>query len=118
MSTTETITSQSFLYDGPIRYRPIINQVLVENVTKSSPVFDPKKHLRYVAPERIFSMTDVGYPEGTGISPNAISEGFPLFTQEAIEIMRSEIFSDDVWSNCLFVAGNSTASTIRGHCPK
>jgi len=80
--------------------------------------FDPEKHLVYQAPTKVRSMTDVGYPEGTGISPVAISEGFNLFSREAVELMRVEAFSDRAWDECFFVASNSTACMIRGHCPK
>ncbi|KZF24973.1 hypothetical protein L228DRAFT_236122 [Xylona heveae TC161] len=112
----QVFTPQRPLYGGPVHYRPIINHK--QNETKAQVTFDPKKHLNYAAPEHIYQMKDVGYPEDTGISPVAVSEGFSLFSKEAIGIMREEIFSDEVWKNCCYIAGNSTALSIRGHCPK
>ncbi|KAI9670369.1 MAG: hypothetical protein M1817_004412 [Caeruleum heppii] len=46
-------------------------------------------------------MADIGLPPDTGISPMAVSQAFPLFSQEAIEIMRAEVLSEK----------------LRGHCP-
>ncbi|KAE8340718.1 hypothetical protein BDV24DRAFT_151835 [Aspergillus arachidicola] len=57
--------------------------------------FDPKVHLNYEPPRRIYEMKEIGL-EGHGISPNAASGPFSLFTEEAIMQMRAEIFSDEV----------------------
>lgn len=74
--------------------------------------FDPKKHIFYQPPKRIFSMKDIGL-EGQGISPNAVTEPFPLFTQDAIRQMRSEIFSQDVLDNCQY-SSPFVSRTVRG----
>ncbi|KAH7370941.1 hypothetical protein BKA65DRAFT_522461 [Rhexocercosporidium sp. MPI-PUGE-AT-0058] len=44
-------------------------------------------------------MDDIGLPITNGISPVAVSEPFPLFTAEAIDIMRAEVFTDEVMNN-------------------
>ena len=64
--------------------------------------FDPQKHLNFKRPSKIHSMKDLGLPEGLGISPVAVSEPFPLFSEDAIHRMRAEILSEEVMSNCQF----------------
>jgi hypothetical protein len=116
MATAEVVTQQPLLFDGPVHIRPIIN-----HKPRSSSVavkFDQSIHLAYTNAAKVLSMEDVGYPKETGISPVAISEAFPLFTPAAIELMRAEILKDEVWNNCLYLAGNSSAYLIRGHCPR
>lgn len=63
--------------------------------------FDAQKHLQFEAPKNIIKMKDIGL-EGHGISPNAVTEPFSLFSQDAIEQMRAEIFSDEVLKECQF----------------
>ncbi|KZL81735.1 hypothetical protein CI238_10812 [Colletotrichum incanum] len=60
---------------------------------------------------------DLALPEDVRISPVACSEPFPLFTQEAIQIMRQEIFTTEVWENCLH-STHFAPCQLRGHCPK
>src|SRR6185295_450621 len=49
--------------------------------------FDPRKHLNFSPPPKVFTMADIGLPENSGVSPLAVSEPFPLFTEEAIRRM-------------------------------
>lgn len=63
--------------------------------------FDAQTHLQFEPPRSIIKMKDIGL-EGHGISPNAVTEPFSLFTHEAIQQMRAEIFSDDVLRDCQF----------------
>ncbi|KAE8152974.1 hypothetical protein BDV25DRAFT_150229 [Aspergillus avenaceus] len=77
--------------------------------------FDPKKHLDFVPPNKIYTMKEIGL-EGHGISPNAVSEPFPLFTEEAVKQMRAEIFSDDVLQNCQY-ASTFNKNMVRGMGP-
>ncbi|KAL3454226.1 hypothetical protein BJX65DRAFT_302012 [Aspergillus insuetus] len=74
--------------------------------------FDPSVHLAYTPPSKIHKMADFGL-EGAGISPNAISEPFPLFTPEAIRQMRGEVFSPEVLEHCRF-SSSFCANMIRG----
>jgi hypothetical protein len=77
--------------------------------------FDPKKHVAYQRPKKIFSMKEIGL-DGQGISPNAVTDPFPLFTQDAIRQMRSEIFSEDVLENCQY-SSPFVSRTVRGMGP-
>ena len=75
--------------------------------------FDPAKHLAFVPPPKVYTMKDLDFPEDAGVSPIAVSEPFPLFTQEAIERMRAEIMSDKVWENCQY-SSNLAQCQLRG----
>lgn len=79
-------------------------------------VFDPSKHLNHEPPKKIYGMAEIGR-SGQGISPNAVSEPFPLFTEEAIQQMRSEILSKPVLENCQY-SSNIAACQLRGFAPK
>ncbi|KIW99394.1 uncharacterized protein Z518_11382 [Rhinocladiella mackenziei CBS 650.93] len=98
--------------------KPIIRETLGGPSTKLSLVaFDAEKHLAYTEDPKRLSTKDLGLPEDVGISPVAVSEPFPLFTEEAIRIMRSEIFANEVWENCLH-STEFASCQLRGHCPK
>lgn len=79
-------------------------QFLIEgtSITKKES-FDPKEHLNFELPKKIYTMKEIGL-EGHGISPNAVSEPFPLFTEEAIKQMRAEIFSETVLESCQYTS--------------
>lgn len=64
--------------------------------------FDAETHLAYTPPSKTYSMKELGYSEGAGISPVGVSEPFPLFSTGAIQQMRAEILSDDVWTQYQF----------------
>ncbi|KAE8355443.1 hypothetical protein BDV28DRAFT_155375 [Aspergillus coremiiformis] len=74
--------------------------------------FDPKKHIYYEPPRRIYTMKEINL-DGHGISPNAVSEPFPLFTTEAVRQMRAEIFSPGVLAHCQYTSTFSQ-NMIRG----
>ncbi|EEU41663.1 uncharacterized protein NECHADRAFT_87606 [Fusarium vanettenii 77-13-4] len=88
-------------------------QSLVEGakLTKKEP-WDSEKHLAFQPPSKILSMKEIGL-EGHGISPNACSEPFPLFSEEAIKQMRAEIFSETVLGKCQY-ASTFNANMVRG----
>ncbi|OJJ98335.1 hypothetical protein ASPACDRAFT_44840 [Aspergillus aculeatus ATCC 16872] len=77
--------------------------------------FDPKTHLNYQPPSKIYTMREIGL-EGQGISPNAVTAPFQLFTEEAIRRMRAEIFSQSVLDNCQYTS-DFVKNTIRGMGP-
>jgi len=79
-------------------------------------VFDSSIHLKYAPPKKVYTMTEIDRT-GQGISPNAVSEPFPLFTEEAIQQMRSEVLSKPVLENCQY-SSNLAASQLRGFAPK
>ncbi|GKZ25709.1 hypothetical protein AbraIFM66951_001568 [Aspergillus brasiliensis] len=61
-------------------------------------VFDPSKHLVYVPPSKVHTMEDLGYPNSRGVSSVGVSEPFPLFSAEAVEQMRKEVLTDEVYA--------------------
>ncbi|KAI9899855.1 hypothetical protein N3K66_004117 [Trichothecium roseum] len=61
--------------------------------TKREP-FDAQKHITFTPPANIVTMKDIGL-EGHGISPNAVSDPFPLFSEEAVRQIRAEVFSEE-----------------------
>lgn len=99
-----------------IKAQPIIQAQLRPLRDTPRRSFDPSTHLRYVSPPNTLSMKDLGLPEA-GISPLGCSEPFPLFSDEAMHIMRSEIFTNEVWDNCLQSTALA-ACQLRGHCPR
>jgi hypothetical protein len=80
-------------------------------------LFDPSKHLAYVEPAYIHTMEDIGFPASRGVSPVAVSEPFSLFTEEAIDIMRSEILSPEVQEKYTYTS-DIAAKQLRGYAPK
>lgn len=78
--------------------------------------FDPAKHLCYVPPAKVYSMEEIGRAN-QGVSPNAVSLPFSLFTEEAVKQMRSEIFSKEVIENCQY-SSNLSACQLRGFAAK
>ena len=79
--------------------------------------FDPQKHIDFVPPSKTHSMSDLKLPEGTGVSPFAVSEPFQLFTEEAVARMRAEIFSKEVMENCRY-SSNLAHCQLRGFAAK
>lgn len=91
-------------------------QSLIDGARITDPVdFDSKKHLAFEPPKKIYTMEEIGL-EGHGISPHAVSEPFPLFTQEAIRQMRGEVFSDEAMEHCQY-ASTFTKNMVRGMGP-
>ena len=94
---------------------------LVINGTPDMPLntddFDPEKHIDFVPPTKIHNMSDLKLPEGTGVSPFAVSEPFQLFTEEAVARMRAEIFSKAVLENCRY-SSNLAQCQLRGFAAK
>ncbi|KAF7560064.1 hypothetical protein G7046_g4079 [Stylonectria norvegica] len=91
-------------------------QFLIDEARKIVPVtFDAKKHLNVMHPSKIYTMKDIGL-EGHGISTTAASVPFSLFTPEAIQQMRAEIFSDSVLETCQYTS-DFAKNMIRGFGP-
>jgi hypothetical protein len=74
--------------------------------------FDPKKHLNIQMPEKILKMEDIGYP-GLGISSTAVSDPFPIFTEEAVVQMRAEVFDEKTITR-YHVSSKFAAHIVRG----
>ena len=78
--------------------------------------FEPSKHLSYQAPKKVWLMEEIGFAEN-GVSPNAVSEPFQLFTDEAIKQMRAEVLSKAVLDNCQY-SSNLAHCQLRGMAPE
>ncbi|KAK2762979.1 hypothetical protein CKAH01_16010 [Colletotrichum kahawae] len=101
-----------------LSFKPIIKDELKPTSSERSTVtFNPDQHLAFVEDPKKLTLKDVSLPEDIGISPVACSEPFPLFTEEAIQMMRQEIFTTEVWENCLHSTSFAPCQ-LRGHCPK
>ncbi|KAK6386159.1 hypothetical protein LTS17_001734 [Exophiala oligosperma] len=96
---------------------PIISEKLTPGSSGPCVKFDPDRHLAYQQDPKVVTLKDIGLSEDVGISPVASSEPFPLFTEEAINIMRGEIFQQEVWDNCMH-STEFAGCQLRGHCPK
>ena len=105
----------SLLEDTVPDCQPVINVMPEESLGTDD--FDPKKHLDFKSPSKIHTMADLHLPDDTGVSPVAVSEPFPLFTEEAVQRMRAEIFRPDVWKNCQY-SSNLAQCQLRGFAAK
>lgn len=94
---------------------PVIEAMSLDTLTTDD--FDPKKHIDFTPPANILTMSDLKLPEGTGVSPFAVSDPFQLFTQEAVHRMRAEIFSKEVLENCKY-SSNLAQCQLRGFAAK
>jgi hypothetical protein len=97
--------------------KPIIREELKPRNTAESVQFIPEKHLSFKNEPKTLSMEDIGLLSDKSISHVAISEPFPLFTEEAIQTMRGEIFTTEVWENCRY-SSEFAGCQIRGYCEK
>lgn len=79
--------------------------------------FNPKKHLDFKAPEKIYTMSELGLDRGDHVSPVAVSEPFQLFTEEAVERMRQEIFKPEIMANYQY-SSNLAQCQLRGYAQK
>lgn len=86
--------------DAKRNWTPIIAAPAVSSLGNDD--FDPKRHLAFKEVPKVYTMKDIGLPEDTGISPVAVSEPFPLFTEEAVMRMRQEVLSPEVLGNCQY----------------
>ena len=77
-------------------------------------VFDSKKHLSFSPPSKVHTMTELGYSNSRGVSPVGVSEPFPLFSPEAIQEMRAEALSHEVWDKYQ-VSSNLAQCQLRGY---
>lgn len=96
--------------------------IIVDNMEmilgeKPEPIsFDAKKHLKFTSPSKVHTMKEIGL-EDMGISPIAVSEPFPLFSEDAVKQIRAEVLSNEVWANCQY-SSNLAQCQLRGFCPE
>lgn len=99
-------------------FKPIIaHDAHVKKSAESPIAFSPEKHLACDGPVNTLPMSELGFDKDLGVSPVAVSEPFKLFSDEAIEQMRAEIFQPEVMENCC-VRSNIAACQIRGWAVK
>ncbi|KAI9848697.1 MAG: hypothetical protein M1837_006784 [Sclerophora amabilis] len=116
MATVDVLPSQGVHhpnFNAAIKEPPEVNLAGPPNI----PAFEHSKHLDFSEPPKTYSMQELGFPEGTGVSPVAVSDPFPLFSKEAIDAMRTEVLSDQVWDNCRY-SSDIAACQLRGFSPK
>lgn len=77
--------------------------------------FNASKHINFKPPGKIITMKEIGL-EGHGISPNAVTEPFSLFSAEAIQQIRAEVLSDEVLEDYQF-ASTFSKNMVRGYGP-
>lgn len=75
--------------------------------------FDPKKHLAFISMPKTISMADIKLKDSP-LSGFAVSEPFQLFTPQAVENMRQEIFKPDVMDNYKYTS-NLAPAQLRGY---
>lgn len=80
-------------------------------------LFNPEAHLVYQAPEKVYTMEDLALPANNGVSPIAVSEPFPLFSEEAIDKMRAEALSRAVIKQYNY-SSDIAPKQLRGYVPK
>ena len=115
-TATITMVSEATLRsDKETAAQPLI----VENQTPDlgTDEFNPRKHLAFKKLPKIYTMKDIGFPDGTGVSPVAVSEPFALFTEEAIHRMRAEVLSKEVLQNCQY-SSSIAQCQLRGFASK
>lgn len=84
-----------------------------DRIKPHASTFQPDQHLAFQPPENIVSMKDIGYGEGVGISPMAVSQPFQLFSPKAVQNFRNEILSPKVLEK-YSCHSNIAASHLRG----
>jgi len=116
--TAPNIFPSSFLTGTPSAptYKPIINHATTSPQQCTKQDFDASKHLDFTPPESVVLMKDIGL-EDVGVSPVAVSQPFHLFSEEAVQQMRSEILDPKVMEEC-GVHSNIAASQVRGYAQK
>lgn len=80
-------------------------------------LFNPARDLAFEEPKHIHTMEELGFSAGKGVSPVAVSDPFPLFSEEAINIMRSEVLDPEVLEKYSYTS-DIAPRQIRGYAPK
>jgi hypothetical protein len=93
---------------------------MLEPTTEPAPSkrdFDPAVHLNFTPPSKVWTMKDIGLPDGHGLSPMAVSEPSQLFTPDAIQRMREEVLSPEVVRDCQY-SSELAQCQLRGYANK
>jgi hypothetical protein len=94
--------------------KPIVDHVAAQETVPEHIAFDPTRHLANAPVPKTITMREIGYAEDTGVSPVGVSMPFQLFSPEAIQQMRREIFQPEVMANHSF-SSNIAACQLRGY---
>ncbi|KAL2074740.1 hypothetical protein VTL71DRAFT_8519 [Oculimacula yallundae] len=70
------------------------------SVVEDVPVFDPKIHLNYIAPEIRFTFDDLELDVTGSQAAYVGTPPFPLFSSEGIIAYRKALFAPEVFENC------------------
>lgn len=82
-------------FDGEIKR--LVNDIKAKPGFDPNVSFDPKKHLNYSVMPKKYKFQDLGIPKThvTPINEIAATDPFNLFTEEAVDLMKYEIFSNE-----------------------
>lgn len=65
-------------------------------------LFDPVKHMNYSKPTELTTLEELGLETSKAISPVAITNPFPLFSNEGVEAIRADVFRREVVGKHIF----------------
>ena len=117
MATTEVLPPITELNPTLTGIKPTLEIAVPGTPSRVSKVtFNPQEHINFKPPSKTYSMSDIKL-ENSPISSFAVSEPFPLFTPEAIQHMRAEIFKPEVMDNFRF-SSNLAHCQLRGYAAK
>ncbi|KAF9876556.1 hypothetical protein CkaCkLH20_05964 [Colletotrichum karsti] len=114
-----TVRKRAPVVVGPTNKTPLrptnkLPQDLIETARAAPKIdFDASKHVCFEPPKRTYTMEEWGYGD-QGVSPIASSDPFPLFTPEAVQQVRRELFSEQVLDKCQF-SSTFTKNQLRGY---
>jgi len=69
---------------------------IAESKNPCGSCFNPDKHLRFSQPKKVYKLEEFLLNPPSATSPVAITEPFPLFTEEGVQELRSDIFRREV----------------------
>lgn len=86
------------------------------SVPNETPTFEAATYLDFQPPDEVYTMEQLGLSP-TGLSDIAVSKPFPFLTNDAVDIIRSEVLSQEVYENCRW-SSSLSACQLRGMAPK
>lgn len=93
-----------------------LKMVEQKTMRTSTSTFSPESHIGFNKFPKTYSMSDIELPDSP-LSSFAVSEPFQLFTVEAIQRMRAEIFKPEVMENFSY-SSNLAQCQLRGYAAK
>lgn len=114
--TTGVAETTSKLMENKPLEEIVLSDSAFDKQTQKLSLFELARHLKFRESTKIWTMEEIGFAD-QGISPNAISEAFSLFSEEAVMAMRAEVLSKDVMENCQY-SSNMARCQLRGFAPQ